>query len=168
MPKVTQAQASQIAPTVVRQPRASAQVPTAAFGAPITKGLVDIAQAGLDIKQRIDTTAAEEALVSFEREKNDLFFNPKTGYFNTQGRNAFDSASVANTALDDLKKKFGKDLGDQARSMFDPAADQHITRARTDIGRHSSKGLQAWETATLGAQVENTLENASLYWNDPQ
>ena len=51
--------------------------------------------------------------------------------------------------------------------MFDRAADAHITRGRADITRHASKGLNAWEVATINAQVENTIENASLYWNQP-
>jgi hypothetical protein len=168
MPKVAQAQSNLVAPRVVRQPRASGAVPTAAFGAPITRSLVDIAQAGLNIKKRIDTTSAEEALVSFERDKNAIFFNPENGYFNTQGRNAFDNAAVANTALDDLKKKYGDTLSEQSRLMFDKVADRHITSGRADIGRHASKGLQTWEIATLESQVENTMENASLYWSDPQ
>jgi len=168
MPKVAQAQSDQVSLDVVRGPRASASVPVGAFGGDIVQGAVNLAQAGLNIKNRIDTTSAEEALVSFERDKNALFFNPENGYFNTQGRNAFDAAPVANTALDKLKKQHGDSLNEQARLAFDKAADAHITRGRADIGRHSSKGLQTWETATIEAQVENTIENASLYWSDPQ
>jgi hypothetical protein len=168
MPKVAQAQSDQVSLDVVRQPRASGAVPAGAFGGDIAQGVLNLAQAGLDIKQRIDTTSAEEALVSFERDKNALFFNPDNGYFNTQGRNAFDNAPVANSALDKLKKQHGDSLNEQARLAFDRAADTHITRGRADIGRHSSKGLQTWETATIEAQVENTIENASLYWSDPQ
>lgn len=164
---IVQAQGDQVRTQLARQPRASANVHAAAFGAPITEGLVDLAQAGLNINKRIDTTSAEEALVSFERDKNNLFFDPNTGYFNTQGRNAYDGAGVANSALEGLKKKYGTDLSPQARRMFDATADIHITRAGRDIGRHASKGLQTWETATLDAQTENTLENASLYWSDP-
>jgi len=37
-----------------------------------------------------------------------------------------------------------------------------------DIARHASKGLKAWEISTIEAQVENTLENAALNWNDPE
>jgi hypothetical protein len=168
MPKVEQAVSDQVSLDVVRQPRASGAVPAGAFGGDIAQGAVNLAQAGLNIKNRIDTTSAEEALVSFERDKNALFFNPENGYFNTQGRNAFDAAPVANSALDRLKKQYGDSLNEQARSAFDKSADAHITRARADIGRHSSKGLQTWETATIEAQVENTIENASLYWSDPQ
>ncbi|MCP5058046.1 MAG: hypothetical protein GY937_15175, partial [bacterium] len=130
-------------------------------------GVVDIAEAALNIKQRIDTTAAEEALVQFERDKNELFFNPESGYFNTQGRDAYDGAPGTNSVLDDLKKRYSDPLGVNARVMFDRAADAHLTKSKADIGRHASKGLDAWEVATAQAQIENTIENASLYWNQP-
>ena len=51
--------------------------------------------------------------------------------------------------------------------MFDKASSVQITRSQADIARHSAKGLKAWEVATINSQVENTVENASLYWNQP-
>jgi len=169
MPKVAQYQANQVLTDVVKQPRASASAGNALFqaNAQAAQGLTQLAQAGAQIKQRIDTTSAEEALVSFERDKNNLFFDPKDGYFNTQGKNAFDNADAANQSLADLKKQYGESLGSNAKSMFDKAADVHITRSQADISKHSSRGLKSWEVATLRSQVENTIENASLYWNQP-
>ena len=166
MPKIAQYEGDQIQSQVVAQPLAQ-DAPTAAFGGDIIRGVGDIAQAGLNIKKRIDTTSAEEAMVQFERDKNDLFFNPDTGYFNTQGKNAYDSSPVANKGLEELKKKYGDTLGVEAKLMFDRAAGAHITRSQTDIARHASKGLKAWEVSTIESQVENSIESASLYHNDP-
>lgn len=169
MPKVAQYQPNQAQTQVVRQPGVDASAGSQVFRSNIqaAQQVGQVAQAGFEIKQRIDTTAAEEALVAFERDKNNLFFNPETGYFNTQGRNAFDNADAANTALMELKKQYGENLDQNARLMFDKSADVHITRGQADIARHSSKGLKSWEIATINSQVENTLENASLYWNQP-
>jgi hypothetical protein len=169
MPKVAQYQPDQVSTQVVRQPRADASAGVAASQANIqaTQGIADVVGAGVQLKQRIDTTSAEEALILFERDKNAMFFNPESGYFNTQGRNAFDGADAAVKALDDLKKKYSETLGSNAKVMFDQAADAHITRGQADIGRHASRGLQAWEVATTKSQIENTIENASLYWNQP-
>lgn len=167
MPKIAQYEPNQVRTELIRQPQAQA-APAAAFDAPIAKGVLDIVQAGAQIKQRIDTTSAEEALVQFERDKNELFFNPTDGYFNTQGRNAYDRSMAATKALEDLKLKYGETLSEQSKLLFDKAADNHITRSNMDIARHASKGLKAWEISTIESQVENTLENASLYWNDPE
>lgn len=167
MPRVEQYQSNQVSTQLTSQPRASAAVPAGAFGENITRGVVDIAQGALDMKGRIDTTAAEEALIQFEREKNQLLFAPESGYFNTLGRTAFDNAGPANESLAELKKRYGESLSQGARTLFDQAADRHITQAQLDISRHASKGLKSWEVGTLNAEVENTLESASLYWQDP-
>lgn len=169
MAKVAQYQPNQVQSTVISQPRVSAAPGNQVFQSNIqaAQQVGQVAQAGFQIKQRIDTTSAEEALVAFERDKNNMFFNPEDGYFNTQGRNAFDNADAANQALIDLKKQYGDNLGQNARQMFDRAADAQITRGQADITRHSAKGLKAWEVATINSQVENTIENASLYWNQP-
>jgi len=169
MPRVLQYQPNQTSSEIVNQPRTSAQAGSAVFQANIQAAdrLVDITRAGIQIKQRIDTTAAEEALVQFERDKNSMFFNPENGYFNTQGRNAYDGADAASKALDDLKKRYGESLSIGAKTLFDSAADVHISRGRSDISRHASKGLAAWEIATTRAQVENSIENAELYWTQP-
>ena len=169
MPKVATYEGNQVLTDVVKQPRADAAAGNAAFrsNTQAAQGLASVVQAGVQVKQRIDTTSAEEALVAFERDKNQLFFNPENGYFNTQGKNAFDNANAANEALIEMKKQYGESLGQNARSMFDKSADLHITRGQADITRHSAKGLKAWEVATIRSQVENTVENASLYWNQP-
>ena len=169
MPKIAQAQPDQVPVRVIRQPRASADVPKGAFGGgDIARSLAGLAQAGKEAKGRVDTTAAKEALLGFEKAKNDVFFNPDSGYFNTQGRNAYDGAKGTSSALADLKRTYGDGLDVNARTMFDTAADAHIARADVDIMRHSAKGLQTWEIATSLAEVENSVENASLYWAQPQ
>lgn len=168
MPRIAQYEPNQVQSRVVQQPRASANVSPDAFGGPVLEGLTDVAQAGFEIKKRIDTTSAEEALTAFEREKNEIFFNPESGYFNTNGKSAFDNAQPALKSLEDLKKKHSGALGSSARLVFDDVASKHITRDMVDINKHASRGLQVWEIATLEAQVENSIESASLYWNNPE
>jgi len=167
MPKIAQYTPNQVQSQVTSQPLAQ-DAPAAAFGGDIAKGLGDVAQAGLDMKKRIDTTSAEEAMVQFERDKNDVFFNPESGYFNSQGRDAYDGSAATTKAMEDLRKKYGDTLNPESKLMFNRTADAHITRSNTDIARHASKGLKAWEITTIEAQVENSLENATLYWGDPE
>lgn len=166
MPKIAQYEAGRVTTQVVSQPRAQS-APRGAFGESLARGISDIIRAGANIKQRIDVTTAEEALVNFERDKNNLFFDPDTGYFNTQGRDAYDRSNAAAKALEDLKAQYGESLSPSAKVLFDRSAGAHINRAQVDISRHASKGLKAWEVSTIEAQVENSIENASLYWNDP-
>ena len=133
----------------------------------VVKGLSDVALGVIQFQQRANETAAEEALLKFERDKNNLFFNPESGYFNSQGRNAYDGGESTLKALDDLKKQYSDELSTESRQMFEKAASVHITRATTDVHRHASKGFKAWESATSQAQVENAIENAAYYHNQP-
>lgn len=166
MPRVETYKADQVQTQVVRGPRASA---TPSGNQAIAQGLSSLAGSLQQEQNRLDESAAEEAVVNFERQKNDLFFNPESGYFNTQGRDAFDQAGAMNEALEELKRSHSETLkSPRAKQAFDRVANQHITRSQQDIARHSSKHLKAWEIATINSQVENTLENATLYWADSE
>lgn len=165
MPKIITYQPNQVQSKVISQPLAQS-APAAAFGGDVAKGLSDVAKVSFDIKQRIDTTSAEEASLNFEREKNDILFNPDKGYFNTSGRDAYDKSTDTTKAIEKLKLKYGETLNPQAKMLFDGVADKHIEKTRVGVAQHASKGMKAWEVATIKAEVENSVENASLYWGD--
>ena len=165
MPKITEYGGPQVETRVPPGARAQQQrIPTAGDFVP---ALQQTAQTLDQIYKRKDETAAEEALVNFERDKNKLFFDPDKGYFNSQGRDAYDGAKAASESLEELKKQYSKDLTPRAQQAFDRAAAAHITRGNADIMQHASRNLDAWEIATIKARVENTLESSQLYWNEP-
>ena len=168
MPKVAQYTGSQVTRQVVPGARAG-DVASGAFGfGAVTEGARDLALGVAQVKQRLNTTAAEEAAVKFERDKNDMFFNPENGYFNTQGRNAYDTAGTIQQDLVKLRDTYGDTLdSEEARAAFNRSTDVQLMRSNVDIQRHASKGLQAWEVATIQSQTENTIESASLYYNQP-
>jgi hypothetical protein len=134
-------------------------------GQQLAQGINSLASAANQLNQKATVAEAQEAATGFERDKNDLFFNPDSGYFNTQGRTAYDTAGDTSKQLDKLKEQYASKLSPQARQEFERVASAQITRSNADIMRHSSKNLQAWEQANIEAEVENTLENSALYWN---
>ena len=168
MPKVATVAGPQVSTQISRGPRAS-NVASGAFGGGFGQALTQVAGDLNEVNNRIDATAAEEASVNFERDKNNLFFDPDTGYFNTQGKNAYDGASSMQEDLQKLQRQYSDGLtSPAAQNAFNKVSTAQITRSNVDIQRHASKGLQAWEVATINSQVENTIENASLYHNDPK
>tara|TARA_R110000850_G_scaffold91270_4_gene193840 strand:+ start:1812 stop:3404 length:1593 start_codon:yes stop_codon:yes gene_type:complete len=168
MPKVSTYGGPQVSTEISRGARAGSVAP-GAFGGAIGAGVQQLGQDGLKIAQRIDTASAEEAAVNFEREKNDLFFNPDTGYFNTMGKNAYEGSGAMQESLQKLKRKYSDTLTSSgALAAFDKVSSAQIMRSNVDIQRHASTGLKSWEIATVNSQVENTLENASIYHNDPK
>lgn len=112
---------------------------------------------------------AEEASLSFEKERNNLLFNPDNGYFNTSGKNAYEGSAPLMKSLEDLKKQYKTRLRDpEAISAFERVAANQIQSTSTDVMRHSSRGLAAWETGIAKAGVENSIETGSLFWNNPE
>ena len=165
MPKIATYEPDQVQTSLTKGPKTSANLLDLRS---LKRGVSDLGNAALDVRNRIDTTAAEEALIKFEKAKNDVLFNPENGYYNNQGRNAYDNAPGAIESLEKLKNDLGTDLNPNSRKMFNGVADKHLIRSSADISRHSAKGLKVWEVATIEAQVENTIENAALYWNNPK
>lgn len=156
-----------ITDTVVAGPRAEAPA-AGAFGGQIAQGLANFGQGLSQMSERISRTSAEDALNNFEKAKNDLFYNPENGYFNAQGKDAYDRAKDTDKALNDLVKQYGDNLTPDARAMFEDVAKKHVLQGQQSILTHASKGLDSWQVATSKAAVENTVENASLNWNDPE
>lgn len=169
MPTVPRVSTPTVGLEVSNQPKA--RVMDVSSGALALGQSIDkAADTGLDIIERLDTTAAEEAMVNFERAKNDVFFNPETGYFNTQGRNAVDGAEPTSKQLETLARQHSQALRSaQARRLFDRAVQGRIARDQQSILQHASKGQKVYEIATLAAQQENAIENGALYFaNDEE
>lgn len=173
MLKVEQYGGPKVETQISNAPMASAKAPAMAFSgnalAAVADTVGDVMQTYQAAQKRVADTEAEAALVSFERDKNKIFFDPKEGYFNTQGRDALDRAPDVNKQLEELKRNYSGTLKtEMGRQAFDRVANKHITSAQQDIMQHGAKGMRAWETSTAEAALENTVENAALYWNDPK
>jgi len=169
MPKIAQYGEQQIQTGVTKGPQAN-ELPVGLFPASqLSASLGDVATAANKIATRVSQTQAEEALVKFERAKNDMMFNPESGYLNKQGKTAYDQAKPTSEALDKLMRDHADSITNpEARNAFSRVASQHVTSAQATVMQHASKGLSAWEVDTLNAQVENVIENAALYRNDPK
>lgn len=165
MPKVLQYSGQQVTTQVARTP--TLRTPQVADTASIIgPALGRLAGAVGQVQNNIDETDAESALVQFERDKNDLFFNADSGYFSTSGKNAYDGREPTSKSLDELQKKYSESLTSTgAREMFKRSSDVHVTRGRTTINKHAADGFRAYENATIAARVENSIESAALNFN---
>ena len=172
MAKIARRSGDPVRTAVVRGPKAQASDVVSSDLAVVQRGLslagTFTSIAAENVQQR-DTTEAEEGVVKFERAKNELFFNPDSGYFNTQGKSAHDTSTDANDSLQKLARTHAEGMSNPtSRQMFMDVANRHVTSGQSDIMRHASKGLKAWEVTTIKAQTENTLENAALFRGDPE
>lgn len=167
MPTVAKYGSQRVAAPAVSGARAR-ELPRSAFAsAALADAAAPAAKLWEEQKRREDTTRAEDAMTRFERAKNTLLFDPDAGYYNRQGRDAYDGAQGATDALAKLQEQYAADLDGEALRMFSRAATNHVTKGARGIQSHAAKGFAAWEQATIRAAVENTVENAALLWNNP-
>lgn len=150
---------------VAQGPQAST-LPMSNFSGAATalKTIADTAQV---IQQRVGQAQAEETLLDFEKAKNTVLFDPKDGYFNTQGKDAYNGSKSTMDTLQKIAQDHAATIKDPAaRDAFMKVAQNHLLSAQQSIAQHASQGLNAWELANSKAQVENTLQNAMLYRGD--
>lgn len=167
MPTIPRVSTPTVETQLTNQPLAS-DAPSGAFAlGQLGQAASNVAGAFQKAQQNVDTARAEDALIQFERDKNDLFFNPETGYLNSAGKSAMDGATVTNQKLTDLQKQYVDSLDSEgARRAFQTASSVHVTRGGETIMRHAAKGQRTFELSNQVAAQENAVEGASLYWND--
>jgi len=166
MPKVETYGNDKVATRIANQPKFSTPK-VRDNSAPITNGLNAFAQSVQKASNDLDDTRAEEALIQFERDKNDVFFNKDNGYFNSKGKDAYDDAEGVNKRLAELQKTYAKTLeSEYAKQKFTSASDVHISRGLSSVSRHAATGLNDYENATIAARIENSIESAQQYYTD--
>lgn len=165
MPTVQTYQADQVRTNVAGTTQAQLSPIPNAMGN-LASGIKNLSVEMKQMEAEASFASAQEATLKFEREKNNIFFNPDTGYFNTQGKTAYDQAKQVSEQLEKIRREYSKDLDANARKEYERVTSSMVTRSNADIMRHSSKNLEAWKMANIQAEVENTIENASLYWNN--
>lgn len=156
--------------TQTTQRAVARDLPTNAFGGGFGKAIGTVALQFEAAQKQVDITVSENALNQFEREKNDLLFNPQSGYFNSQGLDAMEQSAGTIKKFDELKQRYMENMKSQdARTMFSTAADARIGRDARSVQQHAAKGQRAQDIANQTAASENAVENAALYYaNDEE
>tara|TARA_R110000803_G_scaffold4054_6_gene13887 strand:- start:564 stop:2468 length:1905 start_codon:yes stop_codon:yes gene_type:complete len=122
---------------------------------------------GFEINQdRKETTEAGDAVVAFEREKNDLFFNQDNGYYATQGKTAYDGYGDAEGKYQKLYDKHYNELSSGAKDKAKNAFNTHYTNDSTKMAQHSAAGFSAYEDDMSKSAIENSVELSGFNYND--
>ena len=146
------------------------QLPDAAFNQGILSGAVQGGAAFINAKQKVDTQKAEadaeNAILTFENQQRELFYNKDSGYFNTQGLDAYDGSEAAGKGLADIQRTTGVGLSAEAAKTYKRVTDAHLMRGRTAIGKHAADGSRIYQAATKEAVVNNSFANAASFYAD--
>lgn len=174
MPKIIDYGPSKVT-SVVPSANQRGAFPSATFGVPVAdpgsvgRSLSNLGSSIGNFVDQVDTTRAEEAVVNFERDKNALLYTSEDAYFKSKGKGAFDNEKPVKEELLKIRRAYADGLrSGNSRAMFGKATDSMITRSDVDITSHSVRQFSVWRNQTISLQIENTLENASIFANDPE
>lgn len=169
MPTVPRVTGPTVQRQIVQQPKAS-EAPAGAFGlAGLGKAVESVTNSFVAAQQAVDESVAEDALIRFERDKNDLLFNPETGYLNSVGKNAMDGAKTTQDQLQKIQQQYIAEFkSENARRAFSRTSGVHMNRTGQTIMQHASKGARVFDLANQAAAQENAIEGGALYWADDE
>lgn len=121
------------------------------------------------IAERARTVRAEENLLEYQRERTDILSNPDTGYYNKQGRDAYDGREGVLTELEKRRRQRADAIKDPiAREMFTKATDSLLLQDQQQTAEFSARNFKAWERAVSTQRIEATFVDAARDWHDPQ
>lgn len=156
---------------VIRVNRNNSVSRTAAQGATMgrydanTAGKVaEAAQAGASVYQQIHETQAQESRDSFQREVNSLLQNPETGYLNRRGKKAVDTRKSVNEEIGKIRDRHAEGLSGLSLREFERVSEGILASTNGLMDNHESRERETWQRTTINSSVENTMENATLYW----
>ena len=115
---------------------------------------------------QVDSTAAEEARINYDRDITTILHDPDNGYFNKSGKNAYEGRIDAEKALEIARQNHVKGLSPQQQKMFNSAAQRMQESNRRAISSHASRGFKAWDVATQEASIENAFEKGTLNYQN--
>jgi hypothetical protein len=162
MPKVETYALARVQNSPMPGARFTVQASPEAFGAGFGKGLSELGQKITEEQAKrqddLDTGRAKEAIKKLYTNGNTLMNDPKEGYLNSSGKDAFDRSADTKKQLQALKEAALAELDNenQRKAAID-RMDSYLADFDVDIDRHASRGLRAWEDATH----ESTLTVAS-------
>jgi len=167
MPKIPRTTGQLVQTDIANQPKLTNQDVSSGSRA-LAKGISDIGVAAKAIKLKRDTAEAESLLFDFENNKNDILFNPKSGYYNSQGQAAVDGHAPTQKALDDLRKQYQEKITNPAMGdLFNKAANARMGADQKSMAAHASKGQRVWEIENFDKSIATDTKTATFNWNSP-
>lgn len=164
-------------PTVSPTGLPNVSVPDSAFGTEVARAVSGLgsqieksgdmlARQALAAQEDINRTIARDHQDGYTRESSDFLYNPKTGYFATQGKDAIDGHDAAQKKLDEIRDKWGRNLGPHTKRLYLDDVSRRVGYDRQLVGRHAAGQGKRYEADTLKSSIDLSQQQAGLTWND--
>jgi hypothetical protein len=167
MPKVEQYGGLKVSSAVGRVGQARAPMVADNYSA-VTKGVGSLVSGLGELDDSIKTAEGDAALIAFERETNDLFYNEDTGYYASQGKNAYDGLDPTKERYQKSYDKHFGELSQGAKNKVEARFGNMMTSETARMSLHAGKGFKQYEQALDVDKTENALERARHLYNSPK
>lgn len=123
------------------------------------------AQIALDMQRDVNDAATKEADNAAAQALNTLLHDPKSGYLNTQGKEALDRREDAQKYAQDNIEKAGESLtNDMQRRMFTEVARRRLLMAQEQINVHAAAQTKVYNETETTKRIDNSRKDAVANW----
>lgn len=123
------------------------------------------AQIALDIQKDVNEAATKEADNTAAQVLNTLLHDPKSGYLNTQGKEALDRREDAQKYAQDSIERAGEGLtNDMQRRMFTDVARRRMLMAQEQINVHAAAQTKVYNETETTKRMDNSRKDAVANW----
>lgn len=123
------------------------------------------AQVALDMQRDVNDAATKEADNAAAQALNTLLHDPKSGYLNTQGKEALDRREDAQQYAQDSIDKAGEGLtNDMQRRMFTDVARRRMLMAQEQINVHAAAQTRVYNETETTKRIDNSRKDAVANW----
>lgn len=133
-----------------------------AFGEQIGKGVADIGRAAAQIIEKHDNTVARERLTGYRKEATEYVAQ----YRQTQGRDAYDGQEGMIQGLEDIRKKYAKELSGSQQSKFNALSADYDLNYQSKVNDHAFRGFNDWQVATIDSAIEGAQQDMAAFPSD--
>lgn len=156
-------------------PQQSASAPKGAFGETIGAGLADAAFVMQRAQEDADMLRAQDAVNKMQEYQLDLTINPEKGFTTVKGKNVLMPREGGKSLSTDYLSQFdqfGSELesgltNERQRALFRQKRAQAALNFRSDLAKHESREITAYNKEVTTATIALQGEEAARHWNDP-
>lgn len=122
-----------------------------------------------EAKQKANVALSQDAVLQLNQRSNERLYNPQTGFYAQQGKNAIGKGQEYISGFDQDVEEIAGSLPDEAaRKMFLQQAQVQKLQFSTGVSRHEIGQTNAYEDGQYQATRKLWIQNEADAWNDPQ
>lgn len=170
MPQVPTLQsqiAPRAAPNIQRRPLQSVAGETLGAGLGNAGGLLHRIE--LEERDKADRAAVIDATSMLTAAENELLYNPESGAYSKQGKNAF---NLSGQVLPEYDKRAGKIIGElktpRQKQIFAERLKEQRGRVERDLGQHEYQQRERYYDEADSALIVSSIESAGRSNGDPE